>query len=131
MGAGIDKDGFDRKIENTYEKIEVLLQRMSSSGENASIATEALEELSATLEELHVASEELSRQNSELATAQLAAQAERQRYQDLFDFAPDGYLVTDTNGVIREANKAAAELLHVTQERLVGKPLAVYVTEAE
>ena len=131
MGPGIDKDGFDRQIEITYQKLEGLLQRMSSSGEEASIASEAIEELSTTLEELHVASEELSRQNTQLAAAQLAAQAERQRYQDLFDFAPDGYLVTDTNGVIREANKAAADLLHVSQERLVGKPLAVYVAEAE
>ena len=131
MGPGIDKDGFDRQIEITYQKLEGLLQRMSSSGEEASIASEAIEELSTSLEELHVASEELSRQNTQLADAQLAAQAERQRYQNLFDFAPDGYLVTDTNGVIREGNKAAADLLHVSQERLVGKPLAVYVAEAE
>ena len=109
MGPGIDKDGFDRQIEITDQKLEGLLQRMSSSGEEASIASEAIEELSTSLEELHVASEELSRQNTQLAAAQLAAQAERQRYQDLFDFAPDGYLVTDTNGVIREANRAAAE----------------------
>ena len=131
MAPGTDKDGFDRQIEITYQKLEGLLQRMSSSGEEASIASEAIEELSTSLEELHVASDELSRQNTQLAAAQLAVQAERQRYQDLFDFAPDGYLVTDTNGVIREANKAAADLLHVSRERLVGKPLAVYVTEAE
>ena len=131
MGPGIDKEGFDRKIETTHKKLEGLMQRMSTSSKDASIATEALEELSTTLEELHVASDEQSRQNMELEAAHLAAQAERQRYQDLFDFAPDGYLVTDTNGVIREANRAAADLLHMSQERLVGKPLAVYVAEAE
>ena len=131
MTPGIDKDGFDRQIEITYQKLDGLLRRMSISGQETTVASEALEELSTTLEELHVVSDELSRQNTELAAAHLVAQAERQRYQDLFDFAPDGYLVTDTNGVIREANRAAADLLHVAQELLVGKPLAVYVAENE
>lgn len=131
MNIAIDKDGFDRKIDSTYQKLGELLQRLGGTGEDTAIASEALEELSTTLEELHVASDELSRQNAELTAAHLAMQAERQRYQDLFDFAPDGYLVTDTNGVIREANRAAGDLLHVAQERLVGKPLAVYVTEGE
>ena len=30
------------------------------------------------------------------------------RYQDLFEFAPDGYLVTDLHGIILEANHAVA-----------------------
>jgi len=44
-----------------------------------------------------------------------AVEAERQRYQDLFEFAPDGYLVTDAQGMI-QANRAAAKLLNAKQE---------------
>jgi len=32
---------------------------------------------------------------------------ERERYRDLFELAPDPYIVTDRRGVIREANRAA------------------------
>jgi PAS domain S-box-containing protein len=49
------------------------------------------------------------------------------RYQELFDFAPDGYVVTDADGIILEANYAAAALLQTRREFLVNKPLAMYV----
>ena len=80
-----------------------------------------------TVEEMRVAEEELRQQNDELEESRQTIEAERQRYQDLFDFAPDGYLVTDLAGVIREANRAAGELLGVSARYLTGKPLASYV----
>jgi len=55
----------------------------------------------------------------------------RLRYQELFDFAPDGYLVTDWHGVIQEANQAAAELLQTRKEFLLGKPFPLCVAEAQ
>jgi PAS domain-containing protein len=67
------------------------------------------------LEELQVSGEELRVQNEELAAARQTVETERQRYQELFDFAPDGYLVTNAEGVIQEANRAAAGLLRVSQ----------------
>ncbi len=60
-----------------------------------------------------------------------AAEAERQYYKELFDLAPDGYLVTDVQGVIQEANRAAATLLNVSQQFLVGKPLVIFVAEQQ
>lgn len=48
-------------------------------------------------------------------------------YQELVEFAPDGYLVTDPAGIIREANGAAAALLHGRKDFLLGKPLACFV----
>ncbi len=49
----------------------------------------------------------------------------------LFDFAPDGYLVLDVDGTIREANCAAASLLNISQHYLVGKPLINFVPMEE
>lgn len=60
-----------------------------------------------------------------------AAEEELRRYRDLFDFAPDGYLVTDPDGVIQEANRAAASLLHRSQKFLAAKPLAVFVAKED
>ncbi|RPI30261.1 MAG: PAS domain S-box protein, partial [Chloroflexota bacterium] len=53
-----------------------------------------------------------------LQVAQTIIETEKQRYHDLFDFAPDAYLVTDVYGKIIEANHAAEELLG--QENLAG-----------
>jgi PAS domain S-box-containing protein len=39
---------------------------------------------------------------------------ERRRYHDLFDLAPDAYLVTDLDGIIDEANLSASRLLGYT-----------------
>lgn len=83
------------------------------------------------LQELQIAEEELRQQNEELATARTALETERQRYRDLFEFAPDAYLVTDLLGVIQEANAAADKLLQTAPGRLVGKPLANYIGRQE
>ena len=82
------------------------------------------QELQICMEELRVAAEELMSLRDQLSI-------ERQRYAELFDFAPDAYLETDALWNIREANRAAAELFRCAQEHLVGKPLAVFVAEEE
>ena len=63
------------------------------------------------LPQLMVADEELRQQSDELVETRRSVEYQRQRYADLFDFAPDGYLVTDPLGMIQEVNRAAAELL--------------------
>ncbi|HEY9852152.1 MAG TPA: PAS domain S-box protein [Leptolyngbyaceae cyanobacterium] len=90
---------------------------------------ESLEELCTTVEEMQIAEEELRLQNEQLRASQEERLAERQRYQDLFEFAPDAYLVTDVDGKILEANYAAAELFQLSQEFLIGKPLVLFVTQ--
>jgi PAS domain S-box-containing protein len=84
----------------------------------------ANEELQTTLEELESAEDERQQQNQQL-------KIERQRYQDLFDFAPDGYLVTDPSGKIIEANREIKLLLAVGQQQLIGTFLADYIPPQE
>jgi signal transduction histidine kinase len=93
--------------------------------------SEVFQDLSITLEELQVADEELRQQNEELGLARHLAEVERQRYQELFAFAPDAYLVTDTKVLVQEVNHAAAALLAVSKHHLHGKPLIVFVDPAE
>jgi PAS domain S-box-containing protein len=85
------------------------------------------EELLAAYKEFQVAQAELCRQNEELRVARRELEAERQRYLELFDSAPDGYLVTDGSGLVQAANRQAAALLAVPQQSLPGKSLAAYV----
>ncbi len=63
--------------------------------------------------------------------ARLKNTPRRQRYQELFDFAPDGYLLTDPAGVIQQANRAAVALLNAPSALLVNKPLIVFVAPTE
>jgi PAS domain S-box-containing protein len=88
---------------------------------------DTIEVLQTSLEELQVAYEELRQHQMAVAVAQQASEAASQRYQTLFDFAPDGYLVTDPLGIIQEANRAAAALLAMPQAWLVGMPFALFV----
>src|SRR5437763_9897857 len=88
---------------------------------------EAAEDLRATIEELYVAEEELRLEHEELLRARAEADDQRRRYEELFQLAPDAYVVTNALGVVREANRAAAEMLGVEPRFLVGKPLATFV----
>ena len=47
--------------------------------------------------------------------------SDRRRYQELFEFAPDGYIVSDGFGVIQEANQAALALLQERGAALAGR----------
>ncbi|MEH2170112.1 MAG: PAS domain S-box protein [Nostoc sp.] len=92
---------------------------------------ETCEALQETLEELRVVEEELRQQNEELAIARETAELEHQRYQHLFDLAPNAYLVTDVAGIIKEANYVAAALLSVKQKFLIGKPFILFIAEPD
>lgn len=89
------------------------------------------EELREALEELSLHQEELRQANEELAMTRHAIDLERQRYHDLFELAPDGYLVTDRHGVIQEANRAAAALLAIKHHYLIGKPITSFVVQSD
>jgi PAS domain S-box-containing protein len=78
-------------------------------------------------QELNIANEELRNNNEMMIEAQKVLDTERQRFQDLFDFAPDGYLVTDGNGLILEANQFTTQLLGIPYHSLIGKPLLVFI----
>ncbi|MDD1429423.1 PAS domain S-box protein, partial [Dolichospermum sp. ST_sed9] len=80
-------------------------------------------------QQLQKSLEELRQQNEQLIYARQITKAEQQRYQNLFEFAPDGYLVTDSLGIIQQANYEAASLLSVRQDHLIGKPLVVFIAE--
>src|SRR5713226_1127674 len=84
---------------------------------------EADAKLRHSLRELMLAEEALRRQNDKRVAANQALEEERKRYRELFEFAPDAYLVTDLEGNIREANSAAAALLRTPQGLLAGRSL--------
>jgi PAS domain S-box-containing protein len=118
-------DALAASMQDELERLDALIQASPVDQQPALRA--AAEKLRIALEELHVVEEELRQQNEELLATRDELDAESRRYRELYELAPDGYLVTDLNGMIQEANGAAGELLRVPPSRLVGKPLSVFV----
>jgi len=95
----------------------------------AQINAEALAELQREVAHLRTAVEVLQRQNAELVSIRQAFEAERRRYREMVESAPDGYVLTTLGGVIIEANRVAAALLGVRQDFLTSKSLLIFVDD--
>jgi PAS domain S-box-containing protein len=85
----------------------------------------AAEEL---VHELQVHQIELEMQNDELRRTQAALQDSRDRYLDLYEFAPVGYLTLTGSRLIAEANLTAATLFAMERKRLIGQPFTHLVS---
>jgi formate hydrogenlyase transcriptional activator len=79
--------------------------------------------------ELQVHQIELEMQNEELRQSRAEVEAGLERYSDLYDFAPVGYLTLGPDGVIRQGNLTGALLLGVERFRLPGRRFEVFVGE--
>jgi PAS domain S-box-containing protein len=119
--------GFERDVEAITHRAGLLRERAVDVPVQREHDAQALADLQAAVEKLQVAEEELRQQNQELERAREALQFERQRYIELFEFAPDGYVVTDPSGIVEEANRAATELVNVPPRFLRRRPLARYI----
>lgn len=115
------QDRFSRLLHGA-EPIKALTPQLSST---------FVMEMGWALEELQVAQEELQEKNMVLAEALEASVHERKRYEDLFYLAPEPYLITSLEGTIQQANRAAAELLGIPEQFIVGKPLSLYICEQD
>lgn len=81
------------------------------------------------LHELQVHQIELEMQNEQLLQTQAALEEARDRYIDLYEFSPVGYLTINTDGLMCEINLKAADMLGVERKKLIQKRFALFITD--
>ena len=79
------------------------------------------------IHELGVHQIELEMQAEQLRVAQLALEESRDKYLDLYEFAPLGYLTLTNKALITEVNLSGAALLGVERSRLVNHGLGRFI----
>jgi PAS domain S-box-containing protein len=99
-------------------------QRSTSKGQKSTADTQRL------VHELEVHQIELEMQNAELQAAREEVEAALEKYSDLYEFAPVGYLSIDNHGFILEANLRATVLFGVDRSRLLKHSLQHFVPAA-
>ncbi len=83
------------------------------------------------LHELKVHQIELEMQNDELRRTQVELVSSQQRYFDLYDLAPVGYLTLDEAGLIIEANFTLCDMLGVSRQAVIKRPLSRFIHHEE
>ena len=126
--AGTDEPS-DERLDAAARRIAALAQRTPDDlPQNPRVARDVVaSELAALVDELNVTQEQLRQRTVELDDARALLESERGRFRELFEVAPEGHIITDTAGSVREANRSAAAILNLPLEYLVGNPLAVFV----
>lgn len=80
------------------------------------------------IHELQVYHVELELQLEDLQESYRVLDVIRQRYANLFDFAPVGYVVTDNQGIVLNANRTAGSMLRMERNLIERQPFANFIT---
>ena len=79
--------------------------------------------------ELQTQQRELEKQNRELLKAHQQLKETRDRYADLYDFSPVGYLTLDEHGVVRDLNLTGSGMIGKERSEIVDQPFAMLLAE--
>src|SRR5262245_39083236 len=119
------------QIQALRQRVQLLDRQGGQIAQTDGVLNSAFEELAHALEQLQVAEQVLQQQQNQWLNLQTELELECQRYKNLFTHAPAGYLVTSTNGAIRQANLAALALLQISERVMVGRSLALFIPEGQ
>jgi PAS domain-containing protein len=122
-------DSLELHLTSALQRYSSLQRRAEGHREPSPLVTKLLAELGTALEELRVAHEQLRGSRARMEQLQAELYRQYEKYGQLVDEMPGAYLVTTPDSTILEANKAAAQLLNVSQRFLLGKTLSVFVCE--
>jgi PAS domain S-box-containing protein len=111
------------------EKSETLRKQAERAlkGETVDLQELSTKDVNSLVHELRTHQIELEMQNEELRRAQIELEESRNRYSNLYDFAPIGYSTFDKNGLIVDINLTGANKLGIERSFLIKKPFSLYI----
>ncbi len=113
-----DQD-FRSKSEKNLKPVNIQIEKLTD------------EETRKLAHELQVYQVELEMQNKALRESQQNLEESRDKYSRLYDFAPVEYIITCDEGIILDTNLAAAEMLGMERDSLIGKPLNRFIMKED
>ena len=121
----------DGYVIRPFSKVDFLARieaffRIRLAQEELKKAKNAAEDASYLKSELLI---KLEIQNEELCQARNAVEAALEKYTDLFDFAPVGYLTLNREGVINAVNLTSVSLLGIKRAMLLGRRFGLLVVD--
>lgn len=116
-------DGIERR-KSLREKAEAMVASIFPEKLGAKPAEMLLHELLIHKIELEIQNDELQRMDDALTKA-------RDRYRDIYTFAPTAYIVIDSAECIDEINLAGAALLGITPEQSLKRRFSTFVAAAD
>ena len=122
-------DSLELQLAAAVQRFNSLQRRASTAREPGALLTRSLHELGEVIAQLRVAQEQLVDQRQRIEALQEELRRQKAKYWQLSDEMSQAYAVTRIDSTILEANRAAAELLNVSQRFLIGKALSVFVCE--
>lgn len=109
-----------------YERRDLRPEAEEAANKNVAASSGQLS-VEKLLHELQVHQIELEMQNDELRRSHITLEESRDRYFDLFEFAPIAYITVNEQGLITEANFTSSKLLGVVRKKLINRPFSRYI----
>ncbi|MBM9535655.1 PAS domain-containing sensor histidine kinase [Desulfobulbus alkaliphilus] len=117
-----DQQSGDKRL----EKLRRLAEQQNKERTSSNVSAAGKQDYQQLVHELQVHQIELEMQNEELRMTQEQLSESLEKYSDLFDFAPVGYVTTNIKGRILEANLTFADQLGMDRGRLINTALSLY-----
>ena len=113
---------------NRFKKLRKLAEKRLLEMD-AGLSDLFLKDMDGLIHELEVHQIELEMQNEELRQTQLDLEAARDKYSNLYNFAPVGYFSINDKGLILDANFVCARLLGTERGRLTGQRFTNFIAK--
>jgi len=109
------------KFERLRQKAEQILRQMDTHSTH-------IQDIDQLVHELQVHQVEQEPQNEELKEKESELSEMKEKYQNLFEFAPVAYFLLDTDLIVQELNQKGLEYIGREKQTIVGSPLYRFVT---
>lgn len=91
----------------------------------------SIEQIEGLVHEFRVHRAELKMQNEELRRLQAELETSRDRYLNLYDFSPVGYITVDQHGLIAEVNLTFATMAGFERKKLIGTRISHLIAKED